>query len=63
MPVIRVARRGSYNIAAGTNKCFYLSERDSIKAELDSLHEDYSKLYDSFKRLRGVAEEQKQVIL
>ncbi|RCN46541.1 hypothetical protein ANCCAN_07401 [Ancylostoma caninum] len=49
----------SKNAGCGMN-CKASAERDSIKAELDSLHEDYSKLYDSFKRLRGVAEEQKQ---
>ncbi|VDP59002.1 unnamed protein product [Heligmosomoides polygyrus] len=38
---------------------FVYRERDNYKSELDSLHEDYSKLYDSFKKLRKIAEEQK----
>ncbi|VDL63413.1 unnamed protein product [Nippostrongylus brasiliensis] len=34
-------------------------ERDNIKSELDSMHEDYSKLYDTYKKMRKINEEQK----
>ncbi|KJH45650.1 hypothetical protein DICVIV_08300 [Dictyocaulus viviparus] len=34
-------------------------ERDAVKAELDSMHEDYGKLFESYKKIRKVAEEQK----
>ncbi|WKX88016.1 hypothetical protein Q1695_007990 [Nippostrongylus brasiliensis] len=39
--------------------CKAAVERDNIKSELDSMHEDYSKLYDTYKKMRKINEEQK----
>ncbi|KJH45647.1 hypothetical protein DICVIV_08297 [Dictyocaulus viviparus] len=39
--------------------CKAASERDTVKAELDSMHEDYGKLFESYKKIRKLAEEQK----
>ncbi|CAJ0595706.1 unnamed protein product [Cylicocyclus nassatus] len=53
------SKNGIGGMGCGAN-CKASLERDQIKIELDSLHEDYAKLYDSFKRMRATAEEQKQ---
>lgn len=59
---IHVERLQEYGYSKKGNcggSCVASAERDNYKSELDSLHEDYSKLYDSFKKLRKIAEEQK----
>nr|CDJ81442.1 major antigen [Haemonchus contortus] len=55
----RLEEHGYLKSGACGGSCRASTERDSIKAELDSMHEDYSKLYDSYKKLRKVSEDQK----
>ncbi|KAK6034462.1 hypothetical protein COOONC_28034, partial [Cooperia oncophora] len=55
----RLEEHGYMKNGSCGGSCRASAERDSIKAELDSMHEDYSKIYDMYKKLRKVAEDQK----
>ncbi|KAK5984377.1 hypothetical protein GCK32_017711, partial [Trichostrongylus colubriformis] len=55
----RLEEHGYMKNGSCGGSCKAAAERDSFKAELDSMHEDYSKIYDMYKKLRKVAEDQK----